>query len=222
MSVHLLVCLHIPKTGGLSLRRSVLQPAFGDRLLLDYDDAPLSHEMAERNAWAQAYEPPQELLSSYDCVHGHFLATKYVSKRTSCQFSAWFRDPVERVLSRFFYSKRNGGGIVTPEMTLWEFCAIKRFHNVYAKYLWGFDIGRFDFVGITEDYTNSIEAFRRHFGIPGGTEMTIENANPNKATVEPYGVDRSLRDFIRRTNRDDVDIYEEARSINLRLQRQYL
>ena len=217
----MIVSIHIPRTGGTSLRQSVLEPVFGDRLLLDYDDAPLSHETAERNAQAQTYELSPELLDRYDCVHGHFLAIKYVSKKVPCQFAVWFRDPLQRVLSRFFYGKRSRSGIVTPEMTIWEFCEIERFHNVYAKYLWGFDIARFDFIGITENYRNSVEAFRRYFGLAGNSKAGIANANPAKSVGESYEIDDRLCDLIRQTNREDFEIYEAARSINLRQIRRF-
>jgi len=217
----MLVSIHIPKTGGVSLRRSVLEPAFGDRLLLDYDDAPLSHAAAERNERARAFEPDPDLADGYDCVHGHFLAIKYDSPTLNCRFAVWFRDPVQRVVSRFHYGKRSSRGVVTPEMTLAEFCEIERFHNVYGQYLWGFDLHRFDFVGITEDFANSVEVFRRQFGLHGAG-VTPLNVNPGKDSTARYEIDVGVRELIRRTNRKDFEIYERAREINKRLQGVYL
>ena len=220
----MLVSMHIPKTGGVSLRKSLLEPAFGARLLLDYADAPLSHDTAARNERALAYEAPLDLPERYDCVHGHFLAVKYLSDRMPCRFAVWFRDPVQRVLSRFHYGKRSEreGGVFTPDLTLAEFCEIERFHNVYAKYLWRFDIDRFDFVGITEDYPDSLEVFRRHFGLPAAGDAVRTNVNPARESAAPYAVDESTRRLIRRTNREDFEIYEAACAINRRLQRRYL
>lgn len=222
-SIAMIVSVHIPKTGGESFRRSILDPVFGDRLLRDYDDAPLSHDAADRIARAQDFEPSRDLPERYDCVHGHFLPIKYLSKEVSCEFAVWFRDPVQRVVSRFFHGKRRGGrGIVTPEMTIWEFCEIERFQNTYAKYLWGFDLDRFDFVGITESYASSVEVFRRRFGLAGGDDAAIANANPDKAASEPYRIDAGLSELIRRKNREDLEIYEAACSHNRRLQHEFL
>lgn len=216
--------MHIPKTGGRSFRDSVLSPVFGPRLLLDYGDAPLSHPTAERTRRALEYVPPPDLPERYDCVHGHFLATKYASATTPCAFATWFRDPVQRVLSRFYYGKRSRaeGKVVTPGMTLQEFCEIERFHNVYAKYLWNFDLGRLDFVGITEDYANGVAVFCRMFELHDRGEIATTNVNPEKKPEVPYEVDRQTRCLIRRTNREDFEIYEEARVINRRLQRRHL
>lgn len=102
----MLVSVHIPKTGGITFLRTVLEPTFGDRILLDYEDKPLAHDAAERNAHAHRFLPGDDLLARYDCVHGHFLAVKYANAATPCEFACWLRDPVERVLSRFFYAQR--------------------------------------------------------------------------------------------------------------------
>lgn len=217
----MLVSVHIPKTGGVTLRRSVLEPAFGDRLLLDYEDAPLSHGADERNERARAYEPDSDVSEQYDCVHGHFLAIKYVSDRMACRFAVWLRDPVQWVVSRFHHGKRSAGGLVTPEMTLAEFCDLDRFHNVYAQYLWGFDLRRFDFVGITEDYEKSVAIFRNQFGLPEAGVVPV-NVNPGKDPAERYRLSKDLRDLIRRRNREDFEIYRHARAMNERLQRDYL
>ena len=226
-TIRLIVSVHIPKTGGATFRRSILEPAFGSRLLVDHDDAPLSHNTVNRIARAQSFELSPELPERYDCVHGHFLPIKYMSERIACEFAIWFRDPVQRIVSRFLHGKRMEGGIVTPEMTIWEFCEIKRFQNTYAKYLWGFDFERFDFVGITENYENSVEVFWRRFGVSrvsGGNDAdaAIVNANPDKAPAQSYEIDERLRGFIRRRNREDFEVYDAACCSNRRLQHEFL
>ncbi|MYF13010.1 MAG: hypothetical protein F4229_18890 [Gammaproteobacteria bacterium] len=128
---YMLVSIHIPKTGGTTLRESILKPALGDRLKMDYGDKPLATEVSVRNESALAFEPPPDLASRYDCVHGHFLATKYLSENFPCQFAVWFRDPVQRMVSRYFDGKRTQGSLVTPDMSLAEFCEIEKFHNTY-------------------------------------------------------------------------------------------
>ena len=217
----MLVSVHLPKTGGSSFRRSVLEPAYGNRLLLDYEDRPLSHPASGRNRRAKTFQPSDELVARYDCVHGHFLATKYLCEKTPCEFAAWFRDPVQRVVSRFFYGKRKGRGEVSEDMTLEEFCELSKFHNLYAKYLWEFDIEQFDFVGITEYYASSVELFLRRFGLQRYTDV-ISHANPSKAVGTPYVIDPQVRELIVRTNQEDMDIYERAQSRFCRLRKKWL
>lgn len=205
----MLVSVHIPKTGGTTFRRTVLEPAFGDRILLDYEDKPLARDTAERNAHAHRFLPGDDLLARYDCVHGHFHAVKYANAATPCEFACWLRDPVERVLSWFLYAQRGNGPV--KGMTFTDFLSLDRYHNVYAKYLWSFDIERFDFVGITEDYERSLDVFRRRFGIDACREGLAFNANPDKDVRQAYVVSSKEREFIERTNSGDRDIYERGK-----------
>lgn len=214
----MLVSVHIPKTGGVTFRRSVLEPAFGDRLLLDYADRPLAHETSERNASAQAFVPDDALLRRYDCVHGHFLAAKYANAPGRCEFAVWLRHPVQRVVSRFFFAQREGRGRIAA-MTLRAFCREDHFHNLYAKYLWNFPIDRFDFVGITEDYASSVAVFRRRFGIASVAD-TPSNVNPHKEVAQDYDVAPAMRELIERANARDMEIYEHGKRHLARLKNQ--
>lgn len=58
-----IVSIHVPKTGGTSFIE-ILRGHFGDKLLLDYG-------LNESDSIA----PFQ--AGAFDCVHGHFPATKY-------------------------------------------------------------------------------------------------------------------------------------------------
>ena len=212
----MLVSIHIPKTGGTTLRESVLKPALGDRLKLDYGDKPLATEVSERNQFALAFEPPLDLASRYDCVHGHFLAAKYLSSKFSCQFAVWFRDPVQRMVSRYFDGKRTEGSLVTPDMSLAEFCEIKKFHNTYASYLWNFSLDRLDFVGIVEDYEDSLAVFCKRFDIHAPQTLRARNENPRKRSTQRYQVSAELAALIRKKNSEDVEIYDQALAIHQR------
>ncbi len=193
---------------GVSFRSTVLEPAFGDRLLYDYADRPIATGRAERNAHAAAYVPSDDLLARYDCVHGHFPATKYVCDKAPCEFSVWLRHPVQRVASRFFYGKRTGDE-ATKDLTFSQFCRLERFHNLYAQYLWNFDVERFDFVGVIEDYARSMAVFCRRFGISQEiTGAAASDVNPDKNARQTYDVAPVLREFIERTNAQDLEIYE--------------
>ena len=186
-----------------------MEPAFGERLLLDYDDRPLAHDAGVRNAQAQAFEPDGELLRRFDCVHGHFLPAKYADKGIPCRFAVWLRDPVQRVVSRFLFAQRQGRGEVA-RMTLAEFCQAERYHNLYAQYLWNFALDGFDFVGITEDYAQSVQVFRRRFGLAPGADAAW-NVNPGKAVGSAYIVEPEVRRLIEQANAHDLEIYEQGK-----------
>ena len=205
----MLVSVHMPKTSGTAFRYNVLEPAFGKRLLLDYADRPLAHSTNERNQSAKAFRADEKLIACYDCIHGHFLAAKYLCENPSFKFATWFRDPVQRMISRYRHGKRTRGGGIGPHTTIEEFCEMERFQNTYAKYLWSFELDWFDFVGITGNYADSVKIFCRVFNLPGGTNA-IHNANPEKEVGLAYPINDSLRKRIVYLNQEDMDIYQRA------------
>lgn len=214
----MLISVHIPKCGGSTFRRAVLEPVFGDRLLLDYADKPLSVDVSERNAMAHTFSPAPRLIEEYDCIHGHFLAVKYLSDGFPCQFAVWFRDPVQRMISRYHHSLRVARSTtVPPDLALEDFCALTRFRNTYAKYLWEFDLQDFDFIGIVEDYTRSLALFQRRFGFKVPLQIAASNANPNKGWNERYPVPAAAARRIRKSNAEDVEIYRMAKDIQKRM-----
>jgi Sulfotransferase family len=224
----MLISVHVPKTGGSSFK-TLLESHFGDRLLLDYHDRPMNKTTVTRNLLALCgMLTTMSRFKDYDCVHGHFLPIKYrFSKKAS--FAIWLRDPVERVVSRYYYWKRHFSPdnlqyrkyIKKQDISLEEFCSIKHYHNLYAKYLWGVRLDDFDFVGITANYDNSIEVFRRMYRIDSSAGVSVENVNPERK-VSTYVVTEGLRDFIYKTNYKDYAIYKRALTINSRLENEFL
>ncbi|MFZ2452116.1 MAG: sulfotransferase family 2 domain-containing protein [Methylovulum miyakonense] len=215
----MLVSVHIPKTGGTSFQE-FLKLHFKEGLFLDYVDKPMSKDSDTRNREAMENQANSKNCT-YDCVHGHFLPVKYDVAEKNNVFAVWFRDPVERVISRFYHGKRNvNGHLVTESMSLEEFCEIERLNNLYEKYLWNFSINKFDFIGITEDYDNSLQLFRKQLGI-NALGRFHANANPNKMK-NTYEITTDLRKTIFNANRQDYEIYREALDINNKLKKKFL
>jgi hypothetical protein len=224
----MLISVHVPKTGGSSFK-TLLESHFGNRLLLDYHDRPMNKTTVVRNLLALCgmLKTPN-LSKKYDCVHGHFLPIKYRCSRGT-SFAIWLRDPVERVVSRYYYWRRHFSPdnlqykkfIKRKNLSLEEFCSIKHYQNLYAKYLWGMSLDDFDFVGITDNFENSIEIFRRMYRIDSSAGLAVENVNPNK-TASKYAITKGLQDFIYKTNSQDYAIYQRALVINKRLKHEFL
>lgn len=218
----MLISVHIPKTGGTSFKE-FLTLHYQNKLFLDYGDQPMAKDSETRNKQAMAHQLTAPNLSvDYDCIHGHFLPTKYDIAAQHNLFAVWFRDPVERVVSRFFHGKRHLGAdqIVTESMSLEEFCEIEHFHNLYAKYLWNFPVRKFDFIGITEDYNNSLELFCKLLNMEY-IGAFHENKNPSK-TKCAYEISPDVRKLIADTNHQDYEIYWEAIDINKKLKKRFL
>lgn len=222
----MIISVHIPKTGGRTFR-SLLEAHFEDRLFLDYADQPMKKKPFLRNLSAVCRIPQaRSRAKQFDCIHGHFLPVKYICSGMDNQFVTWFREPVEREISRYYYWKRQPGGfankvnIKNKDISLEEFCRLKCYHNFYTNYLWMFDIKKFSFIGITENYDNSINLFKCMFDVDESLLITRGNINPEKMTVN-YDIDNDLRNYIREVNQKDYMIYHEAIQINEQLQKEY-
>lgn len=171
----MIISVHIPKTAGTSLRTGLGQ-RFGSRLLLDYKGWPASGSLSDRfcRLWEkiEVYRSLKTLTANYDVIHGHFLASKYFPLRAQALFCAFFRDPVDRVVSHYRHVLRNPNpdnpvwAHVDPTgMTLGQYASLPRQQRIYALFTSGLPMDRFTFVGLTEEYKTSLDLFRAIFGV---------------------------------------------------------
>lgn len=211
----MIVSVHIPKAGGTSFRE-LLQREYGSSLLLDYDDKPLMHSAFSRNLSALSKSIwGGKVAPGIKIVHGHFLPLKY-SRESDASFAIWLRDPVERVLSHFYFSQRHIDAKAEGDAlqhSLENFVRSERFQNVCSKFLFGFDLNRFSFVGITERYSESLDLFARLFGVKSDWVAPHHNLNPDKGS-DRYEVSVELRKLIEDHNRKDMEIYKFASEKN--------
>lgn len=208
-----LVMPHIPKTAGTSLRQW-LEGIYGDQLLPDYHDQPLLHARWQRRAQAALHgvrHAGQRLPAG--CIYGHFLPVKYALARQT-RFALWLRDPVQRVVSRYFHYQRACAagetgharwGLV-PGLSLSEFARLPQYRNTYAEYLWGFALHRFEFVGSLEHLDRDLPRFCRRFALPAAPVLTTVNGNPDRSLGD-YPISTAERALIERMNARDVRLY---------------
>lgn len=170
----MLVSLHLPKTAGSSFRLA-LQECFGDRFYADYEDKPLNAArwpLRVRALYGALAQPDRAQFRErrIECVHGHFLPLKYRPLRASsgARFVTWLREPTERLLSHYYYWRETplppDAGQVrrrfdTEGWSLERFCAEPALRNLYTRFLWGFPLRYFDFVGLTEHYDADLRFF---------------------------------------------------------------
>lgn len=182
----LLVSLHLPKTAGTSFG-SVLKTHFGNSLLRDYADVPINTPPFERNqaAMQAAVDNAEADWSGIECIHGHFLPVKYLllAARRELKFVTWMRDPVERVLSHYYFWRRGYDPATAPPLhrkvveedwPLERFCLSDELKDLYRQFLWGFAADNFDFIGITEFFDEDFAYFSKAYL---GTEVDAERLN---------------------------------------------
>ncbi|MDH3402848.1 MAG: sulfotransferase family protein [Acidobacteriota bacterium] len=218
----LLVSIHVPKTGGMSFQRT-LEAHFGDRFRRDDADRPANTGPLRRRlrALRAALALARDGLAGVDCVHGHFLAAKWLllARRRPVTFVTWLRDPVERLASHYHYWRRSYDPAtalplhrraVEEDWTFERFALGPELRDLATELLWRLPRERLAFVGLTETYEADHAAFcRRILGI--ARPPTTENVNP-EAAPDPYVADPALRRRIAEHHRQDVELYAWAKS----------
>jgi hypothetical protein len=224
-----LISVHLPKTAGTSFGSS-LREHFGEHYQDDYADGGLRRDMRERCAASIA---AARLIDAYGlgnvaCVHGHFLPVKYLllSTRSPLSFVTWLRDPIERLLSHYYYWQESYNEATAPPhhrevveqgWTLEQFCLSERFRNVYTQYLWGFPLENFDFIGITECYVEDFAEFCEHFL---GSALPSKRLNASSSSRLRDGIDSAFLHQVKAFHAADMHLYQRA--LALRAERRHV
>jgi len=217
----MILSIHIPKTAGTSFGES-LKVKFGDRMLLDYGDwagynSPevLIHR-AERTAQMRARR--DQLLETFDIIHGHFLADKYLGLFPKTDFVAFFRDPYQQTLSNYFFMQNNPH-LPHPavkifhdvKMTIHDFLSWDAVRNPQTKFLGSVPVESFAVVGLTEEFPRSISLFTSTFG-HGVPAHFVKNVNPARLGSE-YQLEPELRKAMDKFRAADLDLYRRAQEV---------
>ena len=227
----MLVSIHMPKTAGLSFR-ATLEDHFGDSFLPDYEDYPLAHAPFQRHdlALADSKQISATGVGHVECVHGHFLPVKYLLLADSrpCHFVTWLREPVERLVSHYYYWQRSYDPdsertsslhrrVVEENWTLEEFCLAPELRNVYTQFLWAFPLRRLDFLGITEYFEEDLRYFSTCFLGSQAQPRYLNRREQEDEGERVADLAPALIQQVRNFHQADLTLYREA--ISMREQR---
>lgn len=220
----MIVSVHIPKTAGTSLGRA-LQDRFEDRFLEDYGDRPLADEPEDEvrrvASKREVVAFGDDLISRYDVVHGHFIADKYVTLPDTPVFCVILRDPAERAASHY----RQWRDLPNPAnsmvrrlmhegLDLAAFCALPRMAKIYRLFLGTIPLERFDIVGLTEAYEDTLKLFEAVTGV--GLAERVDNVTGHRPRIGP-----EERAALELAQPDNVAFYDAGRRRFEDLCRQY-
>jgi len=200
---------------------------FGTALQSVYDDMPLNTPTYERNRGALSASldiAESATFAGIDCIHGHFLPLKYLllSVRTDIEFITWLREPVERLLSHYYYWQRVYDPLTAPslhrrvveeEWSLERFCLSPELRNLYGQFFWGFPLENFDFIGITEFFEEDLRYFSRTYL---NTTLEAHSENVGEKQGGKYLVEEGLRARIEEYHTHDVALYARAMALRQR------
>lgn len=215
----MIISLHLPKTAGTSFAADLKQH-FTTKLLNDYADFPINTPRYERNkaALQESLLNAENDFPGIECIHGHFLPIKYLllANKREVRFVTWMRNPVDRVLSHYFFWNRSYDPKTAPSLhrkvieedwCIERFCLGPEVRDLYWQFLWGFPIEYFHFIGVTEFYEDDLEYFARHY-LQAPVEPKRLNVGDKKEGS--YLIDVSLRKKIESFHARDMDFYQKA------------
>jgi hypothetical protein len=214
-----LISIHIPKTAGTSFRNT-LKKVYGNKKVIRLD---IELDKPRLKINEQLYSKRQ-LPKGIKAIHGHFsyplLLEHFDDISKEIPIITWLRDPVERVISNYFYlSKRlkeelkeeEKGLNILPKMqrSLLEYAADELNQNRMAKHLEGLKLEDFLFIGLVEEYEKGLEQLGQLMGWERTPKFEYNKTGKNYADIP-----ETTRAQIKRWNTADVALYEHAKALN--------
>ncbi len=218
-----IISCHIPKCAGFSFQKQ-LTHLFGKRVFWDYNhtDRP-DYEPKPPSPHLLA----QLRTNKTTVIHGHFFMSKY-HNIPGLQRCCWFRDPIDRLLSHYYYWLKgpdmdhpNCKKLHEEGLSVVEFAKIPELRNIYTRFLDGSPLSELSWVGLVEDYQASLDLFYAMYAVGRNPNEIQSHENRNPAKGEGYKLDKESRKVIENLNGRDMELYEEAKVLFEQLKERY-
>lgn len=208
--------VHIPKTGGLTFRSHLINIYGKKNVIFDYNHVDNPDHKTE------TYIPGPVLKwfrqpARTTVVHGHFHMSKYRCV-PALQRVMFFRDPIQRLLSHYYYWQRASDfnhplciKLLEEGLSVLEFAKLDGLRNYFTMYLDGVTVDEMDFIGLVEEFDDSLKLFHRMYAINKPVEFdTHENRNCAKPK-QKYQIDDGLHKKLEKLNEADMELYKQAK-----------
>lgn len=171
----MLISVHVPKCAGTSFRH-VLHGICGDQVWYNYGTI-FSKEQARLDL----------IPEGTSVIHGHFIADSFDEILPERELMTWVRNPVERLVSHYYYFLRSPDmrddccrALHEKNLSLREFADLDWMQNMASRYLANKPINDFRFIGIAEEFEASMGHFKEVFGYRTCGEAPRVNTNPDR------------------------------------------
>lgn len=211
MSRHVDVFMHIPKTGGTTLNTIIKRMYKPDEIL---DHESLAGKMVGLHELTPAQKNGIKVVAGhyYYGVHEHFSA--------SASYFTLLRDPIERVVSMYYFLRTYPGYERLQQMTLEQFAIAEgEAHDQQTFMLAGLERGRdpvaakahlatFAVVGVTEMFDETLFMLSRRYG---WDDISYTKVNVGKDRLAVGEVGSRAVELIRQHNQLDFELHSIAR-----------
>jgi len=200
----MLISVHVPKCAGTTFRLLIDQ-LYGNAVWHNYG-------IVFTKASARADLIP----AGTRLIHGHFLADAFDEVVPSRRYITWVRHPVQRLVSNYYHFLRSPDmrddccrQLHERKLSIRQFSDLDWMQNETCRYLAGKPIDEFEFVGVSEKFSQSMRLFCATFGFGNLDEIPRANTNPDKMDGD-YALSAEDFAYIADRNRADLALYDEA------------
>jgi hypothetical protein len=216
---------HIQKTGGTAFK-IVLEQIFGVQNI-----SPAVSGRSE--LWAEQRYSDYTVING----HFHSPIPITGGRRERARITM-LRDPIDRAVSEYYYYRNdvarvewNKLAVLAKDHDLYGYVKLleanrdaaisnlyaRRFASQLSRQLWSEKkilalakaaLDRYDFVGIQEQFVDSVDMFCCQFGLPPVTDTPRINTTSSREKLE--NLDRRTREQLVRMNRLDIELYNYA------------
>jgi hypothetical protein len=221
MSVEI-ISVHVPKSAGTSLVRS-LKAVYGSAAIhLDYADDPIdpccSFNLDPAGCRMRAQQI--EFDPVVRVIHGHLHASKYAHLRDAKRIT-FLRHPISNLISihSFWKTLAEGGPLHClfqycrrHDLSLLDFARLPAIRYLFSRtYFGGVDLAAFDFVGSMENYSADLQRLSRMLGVALAETRKNTNSDPAysdavRTILDDVRLVAGLRDLLA----EDIALYEAA------------
>jgi hypothetical protein len=209
--------IHLPKTGGTSLRHSARQTFAAERLFMLYGPrsqwtSPAAREIVYETPGLTAKERIARISDHVAANDIAFFASHLSAARLACfdpaQAFTILREPVERVLSEYYFYRQKGW----TEDALDKFIERRLHRNAQARRLRSLDLRTLGVVGVLDDYEGFLRRLNAKFGLD--FRPLHENRGGVLKAIRSKTVAPAVRRRIEDLNQADAALYQQAVEIS--------
>jgi len=213
----LVIHLHMPKTGGTTLKKIIKKNYPRSNVF----DVYLDHQQLETRL--------QEIAEKdVKCLQGHMpFGVHHVFKQPSTYITL-LRDPVDRIISEYYFIRSipwHNSHLKVSKMSLEEYQESPMNQNLQTHYILG---GKFGSPLSEEDFEQAKKNLETYFSVVGITDMFDESlfllmkqfqwantlytkANVTKKRPAKHEISQETIEKIKENNRTDIKLYEFAK-----------